>query len=508
MQYIDLSEVNEQTRLRIDLGDIEELAESIREEGLMQPIVLSNDKRLIAGGRRLAAFRLLAKEDPVKYGKIPYITFEDYLVKAGKIAEGESISQATLRKLEIEENVRRKSMTWQEQVIGLVEYHRIARLDAAQKGNRWSQALTGKLLNLSQAHVSNCLAIGTELMNDPESPMWQFSSLLEAIRWKISQKADEASKELMKRISSNRSKMESVRTSTEDRKTILASADDLLKADPASVEISYEDDPFAALGGGATPTPIQPNKEVVSLEECLDFYLKGDCLEQLKKLASETRIDHIICDPPYGIDMVNLAKDDDPGRKASIARVAETHQVKENLSLLPEFLRVAFDVIEETGFLCMWYDLDHHNFLQDTASKIGWKVCRWPFHWVKTSPCLNQAPQYNMTKAVEHCLILRRSERAVLATKVTKNYVLAGAEARVTHPFYKPFDVWQPLIEAVSHEKQTIVDPFAGEGSSLVAAFRLNRIPYGIEIDETHIANGVQTIYKMLNSAPPISLLV
>src|SRR5579875_444823 len=46
-------------RYRQDIGDIAELAKSIREVGLLHPIVITPDRRLIAGQRRLKALEEL-----------------------------------------------------------------------------------------------------------------------------------------------------------------------------------------------------------------------------------------------------------------------------------------------------------------------------------------------------------------------------------------------------------------------------------------------------------------
>lgn len=47
------------TRHRTDLGDIDTLAASIREHGLLQPITVAIDGVLVCGRRRLAAIRQL-----------------------------------------------------------------------------------------------------------------------------------------------------------------------------------------------------------------------------------------------------------------------------------------------------------------------------------------------------------------------------------------------------------------------------------------------------------------
>lgn len=54
-----ISEIKVQARHRKDLGDIESLAESIRVNGLLHPVVITPGKVLVAGYRRLEACKLL-----------------------------------------------------------------------------------------------------------------------------------------------------------------------------------------------------------------------------------------------------------------------------------------------------------------------------------------------------------------------------------------------------------------------------------------------------------------
>ena len=49
-------------RYRKNLGNIQSLADSIRDVGLLHPIVITPDKKLIAGARRIAAFELLKRD--------------------------------------------------------------------------------------------------------------------------------------------------------------------------------------------------------------------------------------------------------------------------------------------------------------------------------------------------------------------------------------------------------------------------------------------------------------
>lgn len=57
-----------------------------------------------------------------------------------------------------------------------------------------------------------------------------------------------------------------------------------------------------------------------------------------------------------------------------------------------------------------------------------------------------------------------------------------------SHPCMKPLDLCETLIRTHSHEDDTVVVPFAGSGSELVAGTRAGRRMIGFELDETYVA--------------------
>lgn len=97
-------------RRRKDLGDIEALAESIKQYGLMQPIAIDKECRLIAGGRRLAACKLLGWDN---------IETNDY----------DALTDRELRLMELEENIQRKDLTAEERSRNLVEIVKVVTAD-------------------------------------------------------------------------------------------------------------------------------------------------------------------------------------------------------------------------------------------------------------------------------------------------------------------------------------------------------------------------------------------
>ena len=56
-------------RFRKDLGDIQTLANSIKEDGLLQSPLINNDCELVDGQRRIEACKLLQYRNPNLYPK-------------------------------------------------------------------------------------------------------------------------------------------------------------------------------------------------------------------------------------------------------------------------------------------------------------------------------------------------------------------------------------------------------------------------------------------------------
>lgn len=62
---IKINEIKVADRIRKDFGGIEELAQDIDQNGLINPIVVTPDYQLIAGERRLRAHQYLGRKEVV-----------------------------------------------------------------------------------------------------------------------------------------------------------------------------------------------------------------------------------------------------------------------------------------------------------------------------------------------------------------------------------------------------------------------------------------------------------
>src|SRR5262245_43944 len=127
-------------RQRKELDDIEILADSIRRLGLIHPPVVTRDLTLVSGERRLTAVRMLG------WSHIP-VQYQD------------EVDDHVLRAIELEENVKRKNLPWQDECRAVREYHLLRQSET----DGWKMEDTGVALGFSQQAASARIAVANEL---------------------------------------------------------------------------------------------------------------------------------------------------------------------------------------------------------------------------------------------------------------------------------------------------------------------------------------------------------
>ena len=144
---VPVSEIffDDAVRQRQALEKIEELAQSIQHIGLINPPVITPEGQLIAGRRRIAAVSLLG------WTHVPVQLSTD-------------LSEIELHVLELEENVKRVDLTWQEQTAAIARYHELR----AQQTPGWTQQDTANALGISTAQTSKQLMVAEALEKKPE----------------------------------------------------------------------------------------------------------------------------------------------------------------------------------------------------------------------------------------------------------------------------------------------------------------------------------------------------
>lgn len=181
----------------------------------------------------------------------------------------------------------------------------------------------------------------------------------------------------------------------------------------------------------------------------------GDCREILPSLP---RVDLVLTDPPYGVDKAAWDTVLPMDRLHLAALKADTVGVMPgicNLPLMPEYL----------GALHYRWTLSVRISNGMTRSPVGFG------NWIA-------------------CMIYSNSESIHSTSQDATEIAITGE--KVNHPCPKPLAAMKWLLSRF--EAATILDPFAGSGTTLRAAKDLGKVSIGIEKEEVHC----ETIAKRL----------
>lgn len=150
-------------RLREDNGDLESLAESLLKFGQLQPVIIDAEGNLIAGYRRFNAAQMNG------WTEIEAIMRE-------------SMDELDQREVELEENIARKDMNWQERVKSVAELDRLRKA----KNPNWTQEQTAAVAGIQRTRVTEALQLDKMMKLFPE--LEKAKDVAQAMNW-MKQKA-------------------------------------------------------------------------------------------------------------------------------------------------------------------------------------------------------------------------------------------------------------------------------------------------------------------------------
>jgi ParB-like chromosome segregation protein Spo0J len=201
MTTIKIADIRVEDRQRTNLGDLDRDFESIREIGLIQPIVVETVSepgtlhqglsfRLISGGRRLAwltanGFTELwhgVTCDPAR----PGFVFASELTTLAR------------QEAELYENIKRQGLHWTEECRAIARVHRLRWIESKSEAVAWSQKHTARLLGIdSNSKVGYALQVADALKDDPE--IAKCESFHAAIRYLMVKEDNRAREEQQRR---------------------------------------------------------------------------------------------------------------------------------------------------------------------------------------------------------------------------------------------------------------------------------------------------------------------
>jgi adenine-specific DNA-methyltransferase len=214
-----------------------------------------------------------------------------------------------------------------------------------------------------------------------------------------------------------------------------------------------------------------------SIYEFENRIISGDCVEVMQEMPSES-VDCVIVDPPY---LVNYTSSDGRGY--------QNDNPKDDSWLRPAFAQV-YRVLKPDSFCVSFY-----GFPKAEAFLAAWRQCGFDpighFVWVKKYASAEKFVRYYHEQAYLLAKGRPRKPRHRLPSVLEWRYT--GNEL---HPTQKPVMAILPLVMAFSEQGDIVLDPFAGSGTTAVAAQQLGRRFIGVELDPEYAAKAQERLWR------------
>ncbi len=222
------------------------------------------------------------------------------------------------------------------------------------------------------------------------------------------------------------------------------------------------------------------------------------------KFIEKNSVDLIVTSPPYNVDIhYNSFKDDIPYEKY--------------LEFTEKWLKKALDLAKPDGRMCLNIPLDKskgrkgagfqslYADVVDIAKKVGWRYFS-TIIWNEGN--ISRRTAWGSWLSAKAPYVIAPVEVIVIFYKTQWQKIKSGrsdltkeefmdwtngiwtfsgeSKKRVGHPAPFPIELPKRCIKLFSFVGDTVLDPFLGSGSTLIACSVLNRKGIGVEIDENY----------------------
>lgn len=401
-------------RQRKEFRGMEELRSSIQSIGLINPILITPEGVLVAGERRLRACTELG------WTHIPAQLTSD-------LAEDE------LQLVELEENVKRVDLSWQEQVAAIQRYHNLRR----EADPEWTIASTAAALSIAQNTASKYLAVAAGIEADPK--------LAEAPAFSVAHG-------IVERASARKQGFEEAKIAA------------FVAPSPVLGEAPLPAEERASVEATPSPAPSVP-------------FLNADFLTW----TPPHKFNLLHCDFPYGVK----ADKHNQGAAASFGGYDDGFDVYDRL--LTHLHTFTQEWMLPSSHLLFWFSMDFYQMTVDRLTAAGWRVNPFPLVWFKSDNSgILPDPRRGPRRNYETALLCSLGDRPIV--RATGN-LCAHPNTKSIHMSEKPQGMLTHFLSMLVDSSTIMLDPTMGSGNAVVVAERLGaHSALGLERDPEFFA--------------------
>jgi site-specific DNA-methyltransferase (adenine-specific) len=424
MPMFNLTEVivNDDERIRKELestdASINELADSLKNVGQINPIIIRRDGVLVAGRRRVEAARRLGWETI-------------------RVDFWEELDRLTQKIVEFDENDKRKQLTWQEKAAAIADIH-ILSAQRAPVGTTWRIEDTAEAIGQSKATISQYLVLATAMANP--------------------------------RVAKRPSYRGALDTAKRERELLLVR--ELARRRAKGLGIVHEASANVLTGG---------------------VVYNSDCRVVLETIERET-VDLVIMDPPWGIDFDKASQ----WSKRWIKSYDDSPNAVR--AMLQTVFRQLYHILKPTCHLYTFFPIQDAEWWVTTLTATGFVVRQRPLVWFKTGQPSITDVYTSFLPCYETILWAYKpgenDARRLFSHPIPEGFGFPRENGEF-HENQKPVEMLSRMVESSSEPNEIVLDPFAGGGSTLAAAFGLGRYYIGIEQDDVNVQKCVARLREI-----------
>jgi len=422
LKLTDITILPDRQRTEIDNTYIDQLSESIRMLGLINPIVVDETNTLIAGYCRIKAHELLGRTE---IQARQWVDLDEWEKDA----------------IELEENIRRKNLSYNEQLLAELALHEKFKLHYGKKPGQFSHTSSARskwrledmaqFMGFSTGKMSERLKLAQELKRDPSLATFKTES--------------------QARHAMERKQSQAIRT-------VLAA----IKVQEQKTTLSLD-------------TP-KPQFETFKHNDII--LINADSRLVIPTLPDDS-INCLITDPPW-----NVRFDETFGTDPT-----------EGLALTKEVLSLLLPKLQ-TGSLCIMYCATKHLMtgrIYELIQSCGYAIYNTIHIWYKPRTAGSSTPYRELKNDYEPALLFSKGPGRDFNTPMWS--VIEGqVEGKRYHPAQKCISVLTQLIENFTVKGELIIDPFMGGGSTMLACKQTNRCGIGIELSKDYYSTAIFSI--------------
>ena len=443
MRFIPISQVlikPDRQRQEFDPAALQDLVTSIEERGLLHPPVLRDEAgtwTLVAGERRMKAIAQIwelggsfrCDNQQVPAGEMPFTNLGD-------------LSDLEAEEAELDENLKRKDLTWQEHAAAVARLHRLRQGQQVEKAVKLQTPIT------PQTYADTAL----ELLGKSEG----------AYQDQI-------------------------------RKEIIVSKH---LANPAIAKAKSADEAFKILKKQEESAKNVELARTVGASFNADLHtlLNVDCLDYMTTAADlpeAEKFDVILTDPPYGMGADNFG---DAGGKLTGIEHRYDDSPEHFTKLMTAWSKLSYNVCKAQAHAYVFCDIDRFHELKALMQAAGWYVFRTPLINHKMNSGRVPLPDQGPRRQYEIILYAIKGKKQT--THIYPDVISTSADENFSHGAQKPVALYQNLLQRSVRPGDRVLDTFAGSGTIFEAANGFKCAATGTELNPEYFGQCLARIAR------------